>query len=390
MTPLEFLFKLQKLSPATPLVIAHLGAIFEMLSPVIVRESSSPITLEDRLTSEESLAKWLGQPGPVVQQWRIEGSSTSPTQYRLGTVYEWIIAHIIPVFAGTQTTENSTGDQLDDMAAAWKMKIPLMEVDGKLVGFFRSVKEESKPSKYRFVDIPALSFPLREMARENIPTINASLVAHANFSIAITNSITEARALYEKWESQALPEVRLLFFRSALPLDADFANEIAENIDVELIHKNFDVTLWLWQQLLEKDFCSFAEGSLTSALEVAVHNGVDLNRLSHAVDDHRQEVFDGSIAHLLADTRGDFSNLPPLDNFLGSYDKLMKCVLDLGLDVEQKNRKGLSATYIAETIEDQNGKGKSPFFNFITKYRLNQKLNVNRIPTKSLTRKPAF
>lgn len=390
MTPLEFLFKLQKLPPDTPLVMAHLGAIFEMLSSVIVRESSSPVTLDARLTSEEDLAKWLGQSGAVVQQWRVQGPGTVPTKYRLGTVYDWIVAHIIPVFASATSTEKNSGNQLDDMVAAWKMKIPLMMVDDKLVGFFRSVKEESEPSRYRLVKIPALPFPTGEMVREHITSINDSLVAHAEFSTAVADSVSTARTIYEQWKIQALPAVRLLFFQPALLHDADLANDIAEDLDADLIHQDFDVTLWLWQQFLEQDFCSLEEGELVSALEIAVHHGADLNRLTHVVDDHGQEIFNGSIAHLLADTNGDFFHLPPFGQCSGNYDRLLRYALDLGLDIEKQNNQGSSAVSISSAVEEKYGKGQSPFSNFVTKYRLNQKLNASPTSMKSLHRKPAF
>lgn len=361
-----------------------------MLSPVIVREASSAVALHARLTNEKDLAKWLGQPDTVVQQWRAQGPGTSPTKYRLGSVYDWIVAHLIPVFASATATENNSNNTLDDMIAAWKMKIPVMLAGDTLVGFFRSVKDESRASEYRLADISALSFPTGEITREDFATLNDSLVAHAEFSKAITSSTSIARTIYEQWKSQLPAEVRLQLFRSALPHNADLARDIADGLDAELIHKEFDVTLWLWQQFLENDFCSFEEGSLVSALEIAVHNGADLNRLSHIVDDHGQEIFHGNISHLLADTHGDFFHLPPFNQYPGSYDRLLKCALDLGLDIEKPNSQGLSAVSIGTLVEKQYGEGQSLFSNFVTKYRLNIKLSTNCPPTKSHNRKPTF
>jgi len=390
MTPLEFLFKLQKLSPDTPLVIAHLGAIFEMLSPVIVREASSAVALHARLTNEKDLAKWLGQPDTVAQQWRVQGPATSPTKYRLGSVYDWIVAHLIPVFASTSSAENNSDNTLDDMVAAWKMKIPVMLVGDTLVGFFRSIKDESQPSEYRLADISALPFPTGKITKADLSMFRDLLVAHAEFSTAAADSTSTAKMIYEKWKGQAQPEVRLQFFRSALLHDADLVRDIVEGIDTELIHKEFDLTLWLWQQFLENDFCSLKEGALVSALEAAAHNGADLNRLCYLADDHGQEVFHGNIGHLVADTHGDFFHLPRIDQCPGSYDRLLKCALDLGLDTEKKNNQGMTDSSIGTAIEEKYGEGQSPFSNFVMKYKLNLKLQVTSTPTTNRPKKPAF
>ncbi len=137
MTPLEFLLNLKKLSPDTQLRIAHLGATFEMLSPVLVRNCSATAStsLSARLTSETALATWLSEPITTVQQWRIQGLLPGQIKYHLGAVYEWIVSHIAPMFSAPLTTEKNPDIQFSDIAEVWKMQIPAMKVDNQLVGF---------------------------------------------------------------------------------------------------------------------------------------------------------------------------------------------------------------------------------------------------------------
>ena len=181
-----------------------------------VAHSTPTVALHARLTSEEDLAKWLGLPNAVIQQWRIQGPCLSPTKYRLGTAYDWIIDHITPVFTSATSTEYNSDNTLDDIVAAWKMKIPVMLVGDTLLGFLRSVKEESQPSGYRLVNIPALPFHPREVTRAALATFKDLLVAHAEFSTAVSESDSKAETIYEQWKNQVQPEVRLQFFRSAL------------------------------------------------------------------------------------------------------------------------------------------------------------------------------
>jgi len=124
MTPLEFLLNLKKLSPDTQLRIAHLGATFEMLSPVLVRNCSATAStsLSARLTSETALATWLSEPITTVQQWRIQGLLPGQIKYHLGAVYEWIVSHIAPMFSAPLTTEKILTSNLVTLPRCGKCK----------------------------------------------------------------------------------------------------------------------------------------------------------------------------------------------------------------------------------------------------------------------------
>jgi len=389
MTPLEFLLKLKQLSPDTQLSIAHLGATFEMLSPVVIRKSSpkSSTSLSARLTNETALADWLGEPVATLEQWRIQGSPPASIKYHLGTLYEWIISHIVPMFAASLTAHQNSDVQFGDIAEIWKMQIPVMKVDDQLVGFFKSIKVECEPSQYSLVEIPTLSFHPSDMTKETISTINESLIAHGDFSIAVADSIIEAREIYEKWKDVAIPEVLLQFFRSALLHSEDLAKEIADELEHELIRKGFNITQWFWQQLVENDFCSLKENALIYAFELTEEYGVNLNQLCQIYDDQRQELFHGNSSHLLADTKGEIYQIRPYEQCTVSYGNLLTCVLDLGLSADKPNNHQMTARQIANAVEEKHGHGQSIFKNLIEKYELQEKLKATLAPKNSKTKK---
>jgi hypothetical protein len=394
MTPLEFLFKLKNIAPETQLTIAHVGAVFEMLAPVLAgnRSRNSSTSLTARLTSEAALAEWLREPVITIEQWRIQIEHSAPRKYHLGAVYDWIVAHILPMFSASITAEGKSDIQFGDIAEVWKMQIPAMKVDGRLVGFFRSIEEESQPTDYVLVEMPTLSFYPPETAINGAIQINESLIAHAEFSVAVPVSVSRAREIYERWESNTEPEIRLRFFHSALLHETDLAEKIADTLDDELIREGYNPTLWLWlwQQLIEYEFCSLKEDVLTNAFRLADEYGMDLNRLSSIRDNQGQEFFHGGVSHLLADTMGDFSNLQPFNKCVSSYNRLLACVLDLGLQIDVPNKQGLSASDIAQIQDKQYREEEAMFKNFVKKYDLNLKLSHDLGAKSLLKRKPYF
>ena len=384
MTPLEFLLKLKKLPPDTQLAIAHLGATFEMLSSVLVKNSSSIATvkLTTRLTSESGLADWLGEPLSTIEKWRINGSSASPRKYHLGSVYEWIITHIVPMFSTQIRADENSDIQFSEIAEVWKMRIPVMIVNDKLVGFFRSIADEATPSDYKFVGVPDFSFLANNRTNQSDEKLNNSLIALSKFQVAIIDSKAKAREIYNQWNDQEFPEISLSFFKSSLIHDVEFANEIVENADDKIHLKEFNVTFWLWQILIENDFCSLNEYALIDTLELFHDYGVDLNSPSFIQDDHGHEIFNGNISHLLADTTGDFFKFQPIENCTASYEKILNSTLNLGLDLDSKNSHHLTARQIANLIDEIHGSGYSLLKNFIWKYELQKKLNLNLNPRK--------
>ncbi|MET3124472.1 hypothetical protein AAKU67_004087 [Oxalobacteraceae bacterium GrIS 2.11] len=370
MTPLEFLFRLKKLPPDTQITIAHLGATFEMLLPVLELNpsSASTVPLSKRLTTESGLAEWLGEPIETVEDWRILGLTASHVRYRFGTAFDWIVAHLIPMFSDPVDIDGNSDLELSDISAVWNMKIPAMKVGDQLIGFFRSIAEKYEPSDYELVEISTLSFHPSEMTKQNLANINASLKAHGEFSTVIAESKSKAKVIYDEWKDKAMPEVLLQFFRSALLYDDRFAKEIADELDREIIRKGFNITIWLWQQLIEHDFSSLNEDSLIYAFKLADKYGVNINLLSQVLDSQRQQIFHGTASHLVADTEGDFFHLRPFNDLNIHYERLLSTILNLGLSIDKKNNQGLTARHIANSVEDRHGQGQSAFKNFIEKY----------------------
>jgi len=283
--------------------------------------------------------------------------------------------------------KNQSDVDLGDLAETWQMQIPVMKVDDQLVGFFRSARAECEPSQYSLVEIPTLSFHPSEMTKETISSINESLIAHGEFSVAVVESAVEARAIYDKWKDIAMSEVLLQFFRSALLHNEELAKAIASELEPELIRKGFNITQWFWQQLVENDFCSLKENALIYAFELTEEYGINLNQLCHIYDDQRQELFHGNSSHLLADTKGEIYQIRPYEQCTVSYGRLLTCVLDLGLSADKPNNHQMTARQIANAVEEKHGYGQSIFKNLIEKYELHEKLKATLTPKNSKTKK---
>lgn len=370
------------------LTIAHLGATFEMLAPVLSLSSSAVSTVSQckRLTTESGLAKSLGEPIAIIEQWRIPGITTPQMKYRFGPVLEWILDHITPIFSSAVNTDGKSDLQFSDIAPSWKMQIPVMKVDEKLIGFFRSVAEECVPLDYAMVATPTLPFSQNKITREEILEIIESLTTLSEFSIEVAKPVNEAREIYAKLKGSAIPDVRLQFFRSALLHDEKLAREIADTLDVELLRKGFNISQWFWQQIVENDFCSFSADALNDAFELSEEYGINLNQLCHIRDDQNNELFEGNISHLLADTKGEFYQNHSFEQCPASYEKLLTCVLNIGLSVDKPNNNQLTARHIANVIEETHGQGQSIFKNRIEKYESAIKMEAT-LKAKGATKK---
>ena len=382
MTPLEFLSRLKKLSPDKQLTIAHLGATFEMLAPILALNSSavSTVSQKKRLTTESGLAKSLGEPITVIEQWRIPGITTPQMKYRFGPVLEWILDHLTPFFSSSVNADGKPDLQFSDIAPSWKMQIPVMKMDGELIGFFRSVAEECAPSDYALVEIPTLPFSQNKISKEDIFKINDSLAALGEFSIEVEKPDNEAQEIYTKIKDNTIPEVRLKFFRSALLHNDKLAKEIADTLDAELIRNEFNITQWFWQQVIENDFCSINENVLIDSFKLAEEYGINVNLLCHIHDDQGHELFHGNISHLFADTKGELYQIHSFEQCSASYEKLLTCVLNFGLSVDKPNNHQLTARHIANVIEEKHGQGQSIFKNRIGKYESAIKMEATLKP----------
>jgi hypothetical protein len=359
MTPIEFFSRLKQTNPDTPLSIAHLGAVFEMVKTMLVRQPSAITPLSARLTDEISLANWLDEPIATIQGWRISAS----IKYRLGSVCDWIAEHSI-LNAPSVDTEQA-------YAALASSHIPAMLIGEKFLGFFLSLEEETEPAGYElFHIVPNEDDPWQakvralqpsRMPRDEFIYIADSLALLGKFTETIGKSSADAKNIYGELTDEAMPEIRLLFFRSALAFDMALAKMIADALDPELIRKGFSVCAWLWTLLLENPFCELETDVLIDAFAYADESGVNLNQNSHVQDKHQQEVFHGTASHLLADTTGDFYKRHPIDGCTNNYRKLLNFLFTLGLKADKENNQKHTGNSIALAIEEKHGKGQSLF-----------------------------
>lgn len=146
MTALEFLARLRLLPASTPLSLPHVAAALEMLSTVLGRQPNSDVAQRERWTDEVALAQWLGEPVGTVEGWRLEAAGKQ--QYLLGAVIDWLDGHMVALMGSEAGTDE---DATRIAEACWTSLIPALEVDGHLIGFFRSLHLEMEPQGYVIV-----------------------------------------------------------------------------------------------------------------------------------------------------------------------------------------------------------------------------------------------
>ena len=69
-----------------------------------------------------------------------------------------------------------------------------------------------------------------------------------------------------------------------------------------------------------------------------------------------------------------------------SYEKLLTCVLNIGMSVDKPNNNQLTARHIANVIEENHGQGQSIFKNRIEKYESSIKMEAT-LKAKGATKK---
>eukprot|EP01037_Dinobryon_pediforme_P020710 gene20710-21399_t len=359
MTPIEFLYKLKQLPDETTLHFTHVGAVFEMLSPVLIRKPVEGITntLERRLTDEAALAAWLGEPVSTIQEWRMNDSQGKTARFSLLSVCEWIYDHILPLLAqpvaqGEVLSINST-----EINAYWKSSIPAMVINDSLTGFFWSLETDIVPTDYTVLEDPnTLSLQPAEMAGQDLSKICESLDDHAVFTGKVGQSHEEALHIYEKWKTTAMPEVLLQFFRSALGKDDSLAREIGAKLNSDLIRKGFNITAWLWNHLLASNANQVQKMQFTDCCETAIKYRVDINQNVDIFDLSEKSVFNGNVSHLLADTRGRNFRLEPATKYFDDYQSSLRTLFEAGLNIDKLNREKHTGRSIAANIELVDGK----------------------------------
>ncbi|ENZ75279.1 MULTISPECIES: hypothetical protein [Ralstonia] len=370
MTALEFLARLRQLPASTPLSLPHVAAALEMLSSVLARQPNGDVGQRERWTDEAVLAQWLGEPVGTVEGWRLGATSKQP--YRLGAVVDWLDEHMVTLMG----SEADTDEDVARIAAACRTSlIPALEVDGHLIGFFRSLHLEMEPQGYVIVqgdDLRALE--TARLTPRQSANLMAGYQALAVFAKQLSTSPSQAMATWRGIRDEISPDLALQFFLAAIGHDYDVAMEILASLDEALLRSRWHLGCWLWELLLNHEFRNLNADTLLSAFTFAGEQDISINTVKGYKDSFGYPVFNGTSAHLLADTYGDHFRLNLRVGFgMPIYEQLLCGLLERGLDVEIENYGGLTALGIGEVVQGKYSTG-SEFCGVLNTHTLRSKL----------------
>jgi hypothetical protein len=390
MTPSEFLYHLKKLPADTPMTATHVAAILETLTPLLKHQPQTDFDSlpNSKLIDEDALAEWLDESPSSLQKWRLKGDGPKfvkgpkSVRYAVGAVRDWIASRTVistteAQVKGLSKLENLFGAHRDE--TTWSPPSPVMVVEGRFVGFFRSLEQdlESEPDAFHMI-----RFPISAAAE---PPLAASLHdGFHGFSSDIATHREQAKNTYGEWANRLTDGQRLHWLEAALPFDLDFAKHIGNRLSMGFAAKHFQPAAWLWQVLVEYGDTLLCRDNLLYAFDYLASMDVDLNRASHIEDRNGHEMFTGTIAHLLADTMGEVFHADGLPEDLQYYGPLLTTLLDLGMDINQpdKTSNGRTASDIANAIDQQHGQGSSLFNVALNRYRLQEKMQTH-LPVKN-------
>ncbi|MDR8725732.1 hypothetical protein [Burkholderia pseudomultivorans] len=379
MTALEFLARLRQLPDSTPLSFPHVAAALEMLSSVLVSRPNDVVEQRQRWTDEAALAQWLGEPVGTIEGWRLDAAA-GKRQYRLKAVIEWLDGHTVAL---TGTDENAAR-----MAeACWTDLIPALEVDGHLIGFFRSFHLEMEAHGYVIVqDDDTRALETARLTPEHAAALMGNYQALADFAQQLSTSPNQALAIWRSVQDAVSPHLALQFFLAAVGRDYDVAKEIVADLDDALLRNRWHLGCWLWELLLNHEFRSLNADTLRAAFAFAIDRGIDINMVKGNKDSLGYPVFNGTAAHLLADTYGDHFRVD-LHRGFGeqTYGEFLCGLLDYRLDVDLANFGGLTARGISDSARSNHD--DSPFGKILNAYRLHSKLDSALDPKTGELRK---
>lgn len=414
MTPIEFFRRLTALPESTPLSLPHVAAMVEMLSGLLTVTLDASVPQQARATNEAQFAKWIGLPQDVVRSWRVAPEVT-PIRYRLAAVVDGFLQHSLPLPESLDDAKDE--DNRRAVIAWWAEAIPVLEVDSRLIGFFRSLSLESEPTNFHVlhVAIPADEpgdADVRAMleahtTQEMVRDVVSSLEASGDFARAVWSpsakkgELVKAKKLFNAWKGRLIPGVLLQFLRSVVLHDVAFADEIYAQLEQSLgqdknekgakkaartyVSHEFRLAVWLFSLLVEHDLGDLDGHALLNAAERILKFGVAVNQPVWVRDGDMAVRFHGTSAHLLADTKGTtFSIFPIAESQAQTYNALLSLLLKAGLNVDLSNEDGLTAQDIADKVETDYGAGHSLFRRVVATTALRKKLNrdLNRKPAK--------
>lgn len=377
MTPIEFLARLRLLPTSTPLSLPHVGAVLEMLSAVLDRKPNRDVVQSARWSQASALAEWLDEPITTIEAWRVDGAAGH--RYELGAVLAWLDEHLVPFSADGK---EASPDRDRAPHAYWAEQIPAIVVDDRLIGFFRSVALERDPAGYQILHADLVedgdgirAFDARDITKAAALTFPDVCQAYGEFASKVGKRSDEARQIYLKWQKDAMPVILLRFFRCALLHDPKLASEIAASLDSVLIRKGFHLAEWLWSLWLDAGLASLDSGQLGAIIKVLDAHDVKVNQASCVRNGNKRMVFQGTAAHLLADTAGTTFRGPALQGRDGViYNSLLMALFERELNAELPNLNQQTGLSIATAVAES--EGASPFLQALGSFTLREKLET--------------
>lgn len=399
MTPDEFLFRLKSLPPETAITATHIAAILETMAGGLHKQPALDFDAlpQSKLINEETLAEWLGESTSTIQKWRVKGDGPSfvrspkSVRYAVGAVRDWIASRTVSSTAeahvkGLSKLMAEHQSQSEDQQAQLNA-YPVMLIDGKYVGFFRSLKDDSEkePDGFKMVRVAALSALHPPKLPKGIEVQAAPIFQALDefYDLLIIEEPETVRNKYGEWEKRLSDSQRLGYFNISQAYDLDIAAYIGNQFSANYISDNYLPATWLWNALVEYDGGAFP----FHTLEYLISLGADINRPSLIEDTSGKVIFEGTIAHLFADTTGEFFHLNTLLDELDTFRPAIFQLLSNGLNVEKpsSDNGGKTAYEIGVEIDEGRGEGASQFKKVIDIFRLTQKLEDN-LPNTNISR----
>ena len=374
MTPIEFLYHLNQRSPESRLNLAQMGAMFEMLAGVL----AIPLRVDDkasrtaRLTDRLAFAEWLGVSPSIVDAWRFSQTTGNSLIYRLGSILEWIHAHLNPLVSDSTVDLDMLDIDSDFISACWRDQIAVVVIDDRSVGFFLSFDIDADPTAYELFENRTLGLEPAQMTRDQLGQTLELMKRYGEFGTAIAKDPTKARKIYEDCKNDALPALKLQFFYTALLHNYELAEEISKGLEPDLIAKHFNTANWLFEMRVNKVFQDVVD-QMRHSFELLHKRHVDLNLFTSMKKKNSSEPH-VTVSHLMADCKGDTFRLKEIEECGVGYTDLMVTLLDRGLNYAISNKEGVTAIDISNDIEKKHGEGSSLFKKALEKYSLHRRL----------------
>lgn len=383
----EFLYKLKQLPADTPITANHIVAILDTVSSLIDKAAGIDFDSlpNSKLINEDMLADWLDESNSTLQKWRVKGGGPNyvrgpkSVRYSVGAVRDWIDSRTVKstnesYSKGLSKLETTSRDV--QFLESFEIELPLMVVNGLYTDFFKSIELETEPEGFEVVCI-TLDDALK---KSTLPKDQKDKYANILESFDdFVYELTQDKNKYGDWKSRLNDCQRLGFLEFALVEDWELSKSIIHDFSSHnYIRDNLNLSLWFLKTIIKSNPESFESLNIESAIEELCTAGVDINAPLLIKNKKGLIIFNGSIAHLIADFGSSLFKFKNLEEIQSAtlFGSLLIKLFDLGLNLDLVEKSSnLSAKQIADLADKQSKNGNSRF-NFIhDNYQLNKYLN---------------